>query len=118
MGLDVHLTFPAGQGMLFEPNIETTEVFWANYTHNVGPMAAEAFIYRCVWRPEMIGITKAWELIEPLREGIRKMRAYPYIFKRHDPPNGWGSYDTFVPWLERYLVACETYPDADVSVSR
>ncbi len=32
--------------------------------------------------------------------------------------NGWGTYKNFVPWVAKYLAACEEYPDADVSVSR
>lgn len=50
------------------------------------------------------------------------MRARGYTaarrFRAYDSPNGWGTYDNFVPWLEKYLAACEEYPDAEVRVSR
>lgn len=81
-------------------------------------MAEEAGIYQACWRPEEIGITKASQLIEPLREGIEKMKSDPARFEKHNSPNGWGLYKHFLPWLERYLEACESHPDANVSVSR
>jgi hypothetical protein len=94
------------------------ELFWANITHNLNTMAGEAGIYKCLWRPDEIGITKAKELIEPLREGIRLMKSDPERFKKHNPENGWGTYEGFVPWIERYLAACAQNPEATVRVSR
>lgn len=107
MSLDVTLTFT-----------RRVSVYDANITHNLGRMAEEAGIYKHVWRPEEIGITKAAQLIEPLRAGIAQMKVDPARFQRHDSPNGWGLYMDFLPWLERYLAACESNPDAEVSVSR
>ena len=95
-----------------------TSTFCANYTHNVGGMAEAAGIYKHVWRPEELDITKASELIEPLRGAIERMKADPNRFISLNPPNGWGSYDTFLPWLEQYLEACEEHPDATVRASR
>jgi hypothetical protein len=94
------------------------EVYDANITHNLTKMAAEAGIYEQLWRPDEIGITRASQLIEPLREGLAKMKADPERFKAFNPPNGWGSYDAFIPWIERYLAACENYPNARVRVWR
>lgn len=93
-------------------------VFAANTTHNLNKMAGEAGIYKHVWRPEEIDITNAKDLIEPLRQGIARMKADPAHYRKFDSPNGWGLYENFVPWLERYLEACEQYPDAEISVSR
>jgi len=107
MSLDVTLTA-----------VRPTTVYDANITHNLGAMAEEAGIYKACWRPEEIGITKAAQLIEPLRNGIAQMKADPARFEKHNSPNGWGLYKNFLPWLERYLEACEANPDADVSVSR
>lgn len=92
--------------------------FSQNITHNLNTMAMAAGIYHHVWRPEEIGITKASQLIEPLREGIRKMRGDPEYYEKYNSPNSWGLYENFLPWLEKYLAACEEYPEADVSVSR
>ena len=113
MSLDVYLKYDVcptcGRG---------DEVFSQNITHNLGKMADAARIYQIVWRPEENGITHAKQLIEPLRKAIAEMKADPARFKAHNSPNGWGTYENFVPWLERYLEACEKYPEATVEVSR
>lgn len=93
-------------------------VFEANITHNLTKMADEAGIYQHVWRPEELGIATAKSLIEPLRQGIARMKSDPEHFRKLDSPNGWGRYEHFVPWLEQYLEACEQNPDAEISVSR
>lgn len=97
---------------------ETNKVFSANITHNLGAMAKEAGIYKHLWRPEEIGITKAAQLIEPLRVGLALMKSDPPRFEKHNASNGWGLYEHFVPWIEKYLAACEQNPGADVSVWR
>ena len=94
------------------------EVFSANITHNLCNMAEEAGIYTHLWYPEDLEITKARELIGPLSIGLAKMRAHPEIFKKFDSPNGWGTYEKFVPWVQAYLNACIEHPDAEISVSR
>ena len=118
MSLDVYLTTKTTKCECCGRGGEETEHFWQNITHNLGAMASEAGIYEACWRPEEIGITKAAQLIEPLRKGIAQMKADPARFEKHNSPNGWGLYENFLPWLERYLEACEANPDADVSVSR
>jgi len=95
-----------------------TEVYSANITHNLGAMAKEAGIYMHLWRPEEIGMTKAGELIEPLRAGLELMKADPARFENHNSPNGWGLYNHFVPFVEKYLAACEETPGATIWVSR
>ena len=107
MSLDVYLEV-----------VKPSEVYSANITHNLGKMAEEAGIYMPLWRPEEIGITKAGQLIEPLTEGLAKLKADPEKFVKHNPSNGWGNYDDFLPWIERYLQACKENPDAAVRVWR
>lgn len=107
MSLDVYLT-----------RVQKTTVFDHNITHNLGAMAREAGIYYHLWRPDEIGITKACELIDPLRQGLHLMKSDPSRFIKLNPVNGYGSYQHFVPWIERYLEACYKYPDADIEVSR
>lgn len=98
--------------------VRKTSVYDANITHNLGAMADAAGIYKCLWRPEEIGIAKASELIKPLREGLAKLEADPEKFKTHNSPNGWGMYEHFVPFVRNYLAACEENPDAEIEVSR
>ncbi len=107
MSLDVTLSVP---GMV--------TVYDANITHNLGKMASEAGIYQHLWRPEEIGISFAKQLIEPLREGLALLKSDPERFKAFDAPNGWGTYKHFVPFVENYLEACETHPDAKVEADR
>lgn len=107
MSLDVMLT-----------RVQPTRVYSANITHNLGEMAGEAGIYKHLWRPEEIEITKAEQLIEPLKAGIALMESDPKRFEKFNAPNGWGMYEHFIPWLREYLGACVEYPDATVEVSR
>jgi hypothetical protein len=107
MGLYVSLTL-----------VKETEIYSDNITHNLTEMAEEAGIYMHLWRPEEIGIEKAWELIEPLKAGIARLKSDPERFRAFDSPNGWGLYIHFLPFVERYLEQCEYNPDATISVSR
>lgn len=107
MSLDVYLT-----------RVQPTEVYSANITHNLGRMANEAGIYQHLWRPEELGIKTATELIGPLRDGLQLMKSDRSRFEVFNAENGWGTYNQFVPWVAKYLAACEEYPDAEVSVSR
>jgi hypothetical protein len=114
MSLDVYLRTPTCPCC----KREGTEIFKANITHNLGRMAGEAGIYKVCWRPDEIGILKAAQLIDPLKNGIAMMKADPTRFQKLNAQNGWGLYENFVPWLERYLAACEENPEAEVWVSR
>lgn len=119
MSLDVYLRVPE----LVEcpecgHKTKKEESYSANITHNLGNMADEAGIYKHLWRPEEIGITKAHQLIEPLKAGVALMKSDPPRFEKHNAPNGWGLYEHFVPFVERYLEACQNSPNADVSVTR
>lgn len=99
--------------------IESDEdVYWANITHNLNKMAKEAGIYEHLWRPDEINITKAKELIEPLTEGLKKLKEDPEHYEQFNSENGWGLYKNFVPFVEKYLNACIEFPDATVRVSR
>lgn len=98
--------------------VEPCEVFESNITHDLAGMATEAGIHKHLWRPDGIGITKAGELIGPLTTGLALMRSDPARFKAFDADNRWGTYDQFLPWIEKYLAACREYPDAEVRVSR
>jgi hypothetical protein len=97
---------------------ETDEVYSANITHNLITMAEKAGIYEHLWRPDEINITKASQLIEPLKEGLDKLKSEPDKYKKFNPENGWGNYEGLVRFVENYLNACIEYPDADVDVSR
>lgn len=94
------------------------EVFEANITHNLTDMAEAAGIYKHLWRPEELGIELAGDLITGLEKGLIKLKANSSHFVEFNPANGWGSYEAFVPWVEKYLEACKKYPLAKINISR
>lgn len=102
--------------MQVEENDGETEVFHANITHNLGTMAANAGIYKCLWRPDENGISIASELINPLTAGLQRLQDNPEKFKQFNPSNGWGTYEGLISFIEDYLAACKEYPEAKIEV--
>lgn len=96
----------------------TASPFHWNITHNLNHMAEAAGIYKVLWRPEENEIECARDLISPLSEGLRLLRADPERFKKLNPSNGWGDYDGLVRFVEKYLNACILFPDSKPMVSR
>ena len=110
--------FPNREPVVVLSRPETNEVYSSNITHNLGKMASEAGIYQHLWRPEELGITKAKELIEPLKEGLKKLKDNPKHYEQFNASNGWGKYEDLVNFTENYLNACIEYPDDKIEVSR
>jgi uncharacterized surface protein with fasciclin (FAS1) repeats len=94
------------------------EVYERNITHNLNEMAEKAGIYKHLWRPDELELTKAWELVLPLEEGLDRLRKDPDTFKVFSPKNGWGSYDILVEFVESYIAACKEHPGSIIRVSR
>ena len=94
------------------------EVYHANITHNLGKMAEVAGIYKHLWRPDEIGITKASELISHLEEGLEYLETNPDYCKTFNSENDWGVYEDLVRFVKEYLAACKANPDADIEISR
>ena len=107
MSLDVYLIDNHG-----------AELYGANITHNLGSMADAAGIYQALWRPEEQGWTTARDLIPYLQAGLLLLNVAKHRFEKFNDPTGWGLYEHFVPFVTKYLAACEEYPDATVNVSR
>lgn len=107
MSLDVTLTA-----------VRPTTVFDWNITHNLNSMAEDAGIYKHLWRPEEIAISKARQLIAPLTEGLALLESDPERFRKFNPKNGWGDYEGLVKFVRAYLEACTENPDAEISISR
>ena len=110
--------FPGREPVVVKQDGETDEAYSSNITHNLGAMANAAGIYDHLWQPETIGIGKAYQLIAPLEKALVDLKADPERFKKHNPSNGWGTYEIFVSFVKDYLDACREHPDANVSVSR
>lgn len=60
----------------------------------------------------------AGECARILDKAIERMRTEPAKFKSLDAPNGWGTYDTLVPALEKLRNTMRRHPKATVVVSR
>jgi len=115
MSLNVYLEVSVDTGGK-EPHV--IELYDANITHNLGPMADAAGIYYHLWRPEEIGINTAGQLIEQLEKGLERLKSNRRRFESFNPANGWGTYEGFVSFVEKYLQACKDHPKAEVIVSR
>jgi hypothetical protein len=81
-------------------------------------MAAEAGIYKYLWRPEENEINIAQQLIKPLRDGLQLLRDDPERFKEFNPPNGWGNYDILVGFVAELLSECVRHSSAFVGTWR
>lgn len=81
-------------------------------------MAYKAGIYYALWRPEEIEKSKAKDIIELLEKGLKDLKTRPEYFEQFNSPNGWGMYEHFVPFVEKYLETCKKYPESDIYVSR
>ena len=115
MSLDVYLYIDVDVGVADKKRIE---LFNANITHNLTDMAEEAGLYFYIWRPEEFNLKYAKNIVQPMEDGLRLLKSDPIRFKKLSSPNGWGTYEQFIPWVEEYLEACKEYPKALVEVSR
>ena len=111
--------FPDAMKFLWQNGFEdaanalTEEVFYANTTHNLMQMANAAGLYDPIWDGSVV----AKDLIAPLEAGIKWLKENRQEAESYNASNGWGTYEDFLPWVERYLEACKKYPEATISVS-
>jgi hypothetical protein len=128
MSLDVslHEPFPVPRDACLLCTVDDEEhvhrgdcLFAQNITHNLNEMADVAGIYKVLWRPdELFDEPRARDIVDALQQGYDKLKADPERFIPFEPENKWGTYWSFLPWLERYITACREHPDAVVLVSR
>ncbi len=95
--------------------VQPTEVFHSNMTHNVVPMWKKAGIYDSVYNSEG---RRAGDVAKELYGGFVHMKEEPEIFEKLNPSNGWGSYDTAVEFLEELISACNEHPDGVIRISK
>lgn len=93
------------------------EVFDANITHNLAGMAEACGVYYACWAPHEIHCKKAKHILPMLKCGIKVLIADEEHYRKFDSPNGWGKYEHFLPWLQKYAKACEEFTDAKIFVS-
>lgn len=83
-----------------------------NITHNLGRMAAEANIYRLLWRGE--GVNVARDMIRPLSAALVNLTESPERYRPFNAPNGWGVYENLVAFVAGVLNAAILHPRAKV----
>jgi len=128
--------YPTDPIILEDNETETITVYSDNITHNLGKMAEAADLYHVLWCPHMLRFSffleefnkemkfedtqpiYAKELIDPLRNGLHKLKMEPEKYKQYNPKNGWGDYEILVKFVENYLNACYEYPETKVEVIR
>jgi hypothetical protein len=87
-----------------------------NYTSNVAPMWRKAM-------PEsnglagLEGMTCADAAVH-LARGIGRMEADPDEYRKLNPENGWGDFDSQLESLRKLLTACRMAPRAKVAIWR
>jgi hypothetical protein len=133
MGVNVTLYLPVDAGQEIKPDSpywenEYHEFYSKNITHNLTEMAEKAKLYEVIWRPyKLFNVTDededgveihAKDLVDDLLHGLTLLKSEPEEYKKYNPSNGWGSYDSLVSFAEEYLKACMKYPEALINVSR
>lgn len=131
---EVKEKFP--EATIEEYEYESEYIFDYNITHNLTDMAEEADLYKALWRPYLLKPhTKfdnydsemafedsqtiyAEDLIPYLEAGLHKLHSNPEYYKKFNPKNGWGNYDSLFSCTRHYLDACKSRPKALVEVSR
>jgi len=140
MSLDVtlyrnyHVSYDCGKTL----EEKKEHVYSSNITHNLGKMAEAAGLYEALWRPyelkegynipesdydaqyafEEANPVKANEIIAIIEKGLQDMKKRPEHYKKFNSSNGWGMYEHFIPWIERYLEALKEYPESFVECDR
>lgn len=88
------------------------DLFESNHTSNTACMWREA---GCDLR-DFDGKTSA-ELFPALRSAISQMQEQRGRFRRMEPENKWGTYESTLKFLGEILAACHDHPEAIVEVS-
>lgn len=112
MSLDIWLYAEVDLGGDEPEQLRVGESF--NYTHNVSPMWREAGCYEALYKSAG---KEAREFLPALRCAIVEMEDHPGKFKRLNPSNGWGDYNSAVDWLRRVAALFARYPKAKIGVS-
>ena len=93
-------------------------VYDSNITTNLSLMAIKAGIYDSIWNPNLNKNVKKQELAKKLQTCLDKLAGNPEYFKEFNSSNGWGVYEDFVSFVEKYLEACLKYPKAKIEISK
>jgi hypothetical protein len=99
--------------------VNRNEVFWRNYTSNVGGMFGKASVG--IWYDENI-VPRYKDFPCPVMKAvakliIRSMRSDPGTYEAMNPKNGWGDYDGALKFMRAIYRACHRNPDGVFYIS-
>lgn len=83
-------------------------LYSGNITGNLVPMWYVAHVYDALYES---GDKTAKDILPILKSGLKMMLKNPDKFKKLNPDNGWGDYETAVEFLEEVITACEKNPN-------
>ena len=99
-----------------EIEIETTEFWHGNITHNLAKMAGNCLswedyiLYDLLWRDEQPSFDK-WAYISYLSYCLNYLKDDPEYFKQFNPENGWGTYEQLCKFVEDFIKALIDMPE-------
>lgn len=99
-----------------ETEIETTEVWHGNITHNLVTMASVCLswgdytLYDLLWRDEQLPFDK-YAYISHLSYCLNCLKNDPEYFKQFNPENGWGTYEQLCDFIEDFVKALIDMPE-------
>ena len=112
MSLDLYLYVDVDTG---GPEPFQVNLFDRNITHNVTPMWHKAGVYDALYNSEG---RLAGELVPVLESGLADMAVNYLEYRKLNPPNGWGDYDSAYDFLLKFMQACRKHPKSKVHVSK
>lgn len=86
---------------------------WINHTCNTAAMIKEV----CGSYPSEWNNAKCSVLLLPLTAGCKELRTHSERYRQFEAPNGLGTVETTLEFLETIRKACEEYPTAILSVN-
>jgi len=86
-------------------------------THNLGKMADELHIYKCLWRPEENGFDMGGDIVPHLMAAMEQITLFPEEYDKYDAINGWGTRSQFKDWIHDLLMTCLEHPHWQISAS-
>jgi len=89
------------------------EIEVGNHTYNVCPMYLRAMGNGLT---DLLNGKKCKDVIPILTKGRQEMIDNPKIYKKMNPPNGWGSYESAILFLGDIIIACEKHKDYKIEV--
>lgn len=107
MSYDVYLEADTG-------GPDLVDVWWANHTSNTSRMWSIALGDKSL--RDLDGHEAGVE-VERLAAAVARMEAAPRFYRRFNPENGWGSYDTALDFLRELTDACRRHPKTTIRVS-